>query len=282
MTTTSYLLFTLSAPIASFGAVAVGERRPTWDRPSKSQVLGLIAGALGIERSQEARHLELAAALAFAVRIDEPGLIQSDFHTTQVPPARRNRRFATRAEELAVGNTDMKTILSRREFRTGSMYTIALWHKEPNPIAKSLEDIRLALQSPEFVPFAGRKANVLMLPMSPRLVPSDDIAGAFSAYDVSEPAEQSAFKAQHWLAPRNADTKRIFADATEVPRQLTDRIEQRRDIPESRAKWRFGLRAEALLKAPVKGAATRASPSISPGRGSAWPAAKRCRPSRRF
>ena len=256
MTPTSYLLFTLSAPIASFGTVAVGERRPTWDRPSKSQVLGLVAGALGIERGEEARQLELAAALAFAVRIDEPGLIQSDFHTTQVPPARRNRRFATRAEELAVGNTDMKTILSRREFRTGAMSTIALWQHGPNAMANSLDDIGRALQQPEFAPFAGRKANVLMLPMAPRLVTSDDIAGAFSAYDAGECPKQTAFKAQHWLTPRHVDAKRIFADATEVPQQLTDRIEQRRDIPESRAKWRFGLRAEALLKAPGKGATT--------------------------
>ena len=256
MTTTTYLLFALAAPIASFGTVAVGERRPTWDRPSKSQVLGLIAGALGIERSEEAKHTELAAGLAFAVRIDEPGIIQSDFHTTQVPPTRRNRRFATRAEELAVGNTDLKTILSRREFRTGSMYTIALWHNGRNTMPMPLDDIRLALQSPEFVPFAGRKANVLMLPMSPRLVASDDIAGAFTAYDAGECPKQTAFKAEHWLAPRNAGPKRIFADADQVPRQLTDRIEQRRDIPESRAKWRFGLRAEALLKGPGTGAAS--------------------------
>ena len=34
-------------PLAS---LAVGERRPTWDRPSKSQMVGLVAAALGIER----------------------------------------------------------------------------------------------------------------------------------------------------------------------------------------------------------------------------------------
>ena len=56
-----YLLFTLAAPIASFGTVAVGERRPTWERPAKSQVVGLVAGCLGIERHEEARQQALVA-----------------------------------------------------------------------------------------------------------------------------------------------------------------------------------------------------------------------------
>ena len=121
-----FLIFRLIAPYASFGAVAVGERRPTWDRPSKSQILGLIAAALGIERTEEARHRELALAYLFAVRVDDAGRVQSDYHTTQAPPQRRNRRFATRADELAVDKTELKTILSRRENRLGSFYTIAL------------------------------------------------------------------------------------------------------------------------------------------------------------
>ena len=244
---TEYLVLTLSAPLASFGAVAVGERRPTWDRPSKSQVLGLVAGALGIERTEEARHIELAASLGFAVRVDNAGTIQTDYHTTQVPPARRNRRFATRADELAVDNTELRTILSRRELRSGSHYTIALWASGLQPLHPSLGDIATALQTPVFTPFAGRKANVLMLPMTPRVVSADDVTGAFTAYDASENETQKKLRKDYWLIPRQADG-RIYADADSVPGHLTDRIEQRRDIPESRAKWRFGLRAEALLK----------------------------------
>lgn len=252
---TSTLVFTLAAPVASFGAVAAGERRPSWDRPSKSQVLGLVAGALGIERGEEERHLALARGFLFAVRVDAPGQPQSDYHTAQVPPAKKNRRFATRAGELAIDKTDLKTILSRREFRTGAISTIALWHAADAEGVPSLEDLQKALREPVFTPFAGRKANALMLPMAPRVVSGDDVTVAFAEYDRTAPEDEVAFRAAH-LLHRDRATPRVYAEAGAVPSQLRDRIEQRRDVPESRSKWRFGLRAEALLKPTTTGGAT--------------------------
>lgn len=242
-----YLVFTLAAPMASFGAVAVGERRPSWSRPSKSQVLGLIAGALGIERTEEQRQRELSSALGFAVRVDEPGTPAVDYHTAQVPPARRNRRFATRADELAVGNTDLKTILSRREFRTGAINTIALWRTADG--APPLSEIEAALKMPMFVPFAGRKSHPLMLPMRPVVVAAESVPAAFHAHDRSEPPQVSALMTQHRMTWNRSSQREIYVDADAVPRSEVDRLEERRDMPESRAKWRFGLRTEALLKA---------------------------------
>lgn len=243
-----FLVFTLAAPFASFGTVAVGERRPTWDRPSKSQILGLIAGALGIERSGEARQQTLARALLFAVRIDDAGRVQSDYHTTQVTPQRRNRRFATRADELAVDKTELKTILSRREYRLGAFYTIALSLAEGVEDAPTLEEIKTALLSPRFAPFAGRKANALMLPMTPRLVDAEDIEAAFAAFDAAEDETQVAFRKHYFPTPHPDAKPRIYADTALASSQGIDRYEQRRDFPESRSKWRFGLRTEVLLK----------------------------------
>lgn len=243
-----FLVFTLAAPFASFGAVAVGERRPTWDRPSKSQVLGLVAGALGIERSEEARHVELARAFLFAVRVGDAGRVQTDYHTTQVPPQRRNRRFATRADELAVEKTELKTILSRRENRLGAYYTIALAAADESRDAPALADIQSAMCAPQFAPFAGRKANALMLPMTPRIIPADDVGAAFAAYDARETDPQKDLRRRYWLTPHPDAIPRIYADPELAMAGRIDRLEQRRDIPESRAKWRFGVRAEALLK----------------------------------
>lgn len=240
-----YLLFTLAAPIASFGAVAVGERRPTWDRPSKSQVIGLIASCLGIERLDEERQQALVASLGFAVRIDDAGQLATDYHTTQVPPARRNRRFATRAGELAVPKTDLKTILSRREYRTGSCYTICLWLNAS--AAVTLEDISASIKEPAFVPFAGRKANALLLPMRPITIDGANVSQAFEAYDKSAPEKIRQFLSERRLMPRGDAL--IFTDMDGIQDQPIDRLEERRDIPESRTKWRFGLRTEALLRA---------------------------------
>ena len=238
-----FLLFTLAAPISSFGTVAVGERRPTWDRPSKSQIIGLIAGCLGIERNEDEKQHALVASLGFGVRIDDPGQLATDYHTTQVPPARRNRRFATRAEELAVGNTGLKTILSRREYRTGSCYTVCLWLKTNASV--SLEEIDTSIVSPVFAPFAGRKANVLMFPMRPEIVEAVSIDAAFTAFDARLPSEISAL--WHNLQFKPKGHAQIFCDADGAHGQPVARLEERRDIPESRNKWRFGLRTEVLL-----------------------------------
>jgi CRISPR system Cascade subunit CasD len=251
---TDHLVFALVAPFASFGTVAVGERRPTWDRPSKSQVVGLVAAALGIERSQEARLSELAAGLGFAVRVDNAGRLAVDYHTAQAPKEaalRRRRReagpVATRADELACD--DLKTILSRREFRTDSLHTIALWRvagRDP-----TLVRMAEALAAPCFVPYAGRKAHALMLPMWPQVVPASRIEQVFDAYDRQRPKEIANLADSLGLRP--ATHGPIYCDVSAIPlaqmQERVARLEERRDMPESRAKWRFGLRSEALLRA---------------------------------
>ena len=247
---TPYLLFTLAAPIASFGTVAVGERRPTWDRPSKSQIIGLVAGCLGIERHEEARQGALAKALGFAVRIDDPGQLATDYHTTQVPPQRRNRIFATRAEELGVAKTELKTILSRREYRTGSCYTICIWLKQDGPA--TLDKIAEALARPVFAPFAGRKANALMLPMRPVLIDAEHISAAFSEYDTGQPQGIGSLLTSLAFAASGKGNSLIFSDRDGAHGRPIARIEERRDAPESRAKWRFGMRTEVILRGATK------------------------------
>lgn len=258
---TRYLLFTHAAPLASFGTVAVGERRPTWDRPSKSQVTGLVAACLGIERDNEIAQRSLALGLGFAVRIDDAGTIASDYHTAESPKdsrankdwTRRHGPIRTRADELA--RPDRKTILSEREFRVGSRYTICLWNTEAGS-SISLEAIQTNLKAPKFTPYAGRKAHPLMLPMAPRIVEAERIEAAFSAFD-----ERMATKIKFLLdglrdrrtAP--GTSRPVFADAEAVPpaeraARATQLIE-RRDNPENRKTWCFGLRSEVLLRDSV-------------------------------
>jgi len=163
-----------------------------------------------------------------------------------VPPQRRNRTFATRAEELGVAKAELKTILSRREFRVGSRHTIAVWYDHDR--ADMLERFHAKLMQPEFILFAGRKAFPLMLPTCPQIVALDDgIEAAFSAYDQALSDDMRALIAS--VTARRRHRPQIFVDTDAVPgSQLVDRIEERRDIPESRTKWRFGLRSEALLR----------------------------------
>ena len=121
-----FLVFTLYAPMGSFGEIAVGERRMSWARPGRSAILGLVAAALGIERGLMMRRTErLEAGLYYAVRTDAPGQPLIDWHTAQTPKARKGRSFATRREELE--SDDLNTVLSTREWRTDTCFTVVLW-----------------------------------------------------------------------------------------------------------------------------------------------------------
>ncbi len=63
---TEFLCFRLHGPLASWGDIAVGERRPTSPHLSRSAVLGLVAGALGIRRDDADAWAELDRGVGFA------------------------------------------------------------------------------------------------------------------------------------------------------------------------------------------------------------------------
>ena len=253
-----FLIFTIAAPMASFGSLAVGERRPSANRPTKSQTIGLVAAALGIERGEESRLAALRDSLGFAVRVEHAGQPAFDYHTTQTPSAKSirdrakaGRPVATRADELSVPAQEIKTILSTREYRTGAMVSPALWLRaEDAPV--SLKALRDALLRPAFALFAGRKSHPLMLPCAPCIVEADNVAAAFAIHNAIPDHAATAALKQRLGLPAGTSEAVIYSDPDGAPQETDHRIEQRRDVPESRAKWRFGLRQEIVL-APTTG-----------------------------
>ena len=165
-----FLTFALAAPLAAMGEIAVGERRGSWDRPGRSAVLGLIAACLGLTREDETAHDALETGYGLALRVQHVGPLLPDYHTAQVPPARRGRRFATRAEELSA--KDLETILSRRDYRTDVLALAAIWSR---PGARwPLLEIEAALRAPHYAPYFGRKSCPLMLPLAPHRTEAAD------------------------------------------------------------------------------------------------------------
>jgi CRISPR system Cascade subunit CasD len=237
----TFLGFTLYAPLASFGSIAVGERRESWDRPAKSAVLGMVAAALGVDRSDERAQVALATGYGYAVRSDHAGSLLADYHTAQVPP--RKRGFSTRRDELA--SEKLETILSRRDYRTDALHTALIWAREGAPT--TLEATAAALEQPSFVLYLGRKACPFGLPLAPRLVEGATIIGAFQAYDDAMLPAERIMREELGLAP--SDNGSIAADADmPVPHGMRLlRSERRRDAALSRAGWRFGLRDEVIL-----------------------------------
>lgn len=235
-----FLLFTLYAPMGSFGDVAVGERRMSWARPGRSAVLGLIAAARGIERTDEDAHRNLEAGLYYAVRTDAPGRPFIDYHTAQTPKARRGRTFATRREELESG--DLNTVLSSREWRSDACFTVCLWPRVDDRV--DLDEMAGALRRPRFALYLGRKSAPLGLPLAPAVIEADTFMAAF---DERQPnAEEKEILKR--IRGRDTAPVTMVAFDHDAPGAGADtRIERRRDAIASRARWQFADRLEGVV-----------------------------------
>src|SRR5689334_9356211 len=95
----AFLCFRLHGPLASWGDIAVGERRPSAPHVSRSAVLGLIAAALGIRRDDSDAWGELDRSVGFASRTDAPGELLVDYHTAQGPDEKLLRAEAAGAKK---------------------------------------------------------------------------------------------------------------------------------------------------------------------------------------
>lgn len=74
----SVLMMVLKGPMQSWGSSSRFTRRETEMMPTKSGVVGMIAAALGVGRTES---LSRFSGLRFGVRADQPGTVLSDYHT---------------------------------------------------------------------------------------------------------------------------------------------------------------------------------------------------------
>jgi CRISPR system Cascade subunit CasD len=176
--TMKHLGFRCYGPLASWGDVAVGEHRPTYAVPSRSALVGLIAGALGIARDREEDLRRLSDGVGVAARVDASGTPCKDYHTAQVPPRKRapeGGRFRTRRDEILAG--ELQTVLSSRDSVADAVCTVVVWARVS--AAPSLDDLCEALRRPVFTPYLGRKSNPPALPLHPQVVEADGLCEAF-------------------------------------------------------------------------------------------------------
>ncbi|MBN2487478.1 MAG: type I-E CRISPR-associated protein Cas5/CasD [Methanosarcinaceae archaeon] len=233
---TKYLIFRLYGPMVSWGDVAVGEYRPTFDHPSKSAVMGLLAAAIGIRRDEEENLRKMAESYDFAVRVDASGTMLRDYHTSQVPPSgsgRNTKHFATRKDELAVSKSDMKTILSTRDYYCDALYTVCLWGKV-DEVPYSLETLAQKLKEPEFVLYLGRKSCPLAMPVDAKVISGANIQDVLSMMKIDAlltNLQKDASMRLYWEGVHDAGVPALH-------------IITRRDDPLSRRRWQFADRKE--------------------------------------
>lgn len=237
---TSFLTFTIYAPLASWGEVAVGEVRDSLDRPTRSAVLGLLAACLGINREAQDKHDALDNGYGLAVHALRVGRPMEDYHTTQsvARAAVKKMKPVTRRELLmAVGSSERETILSTRTLRQDALIRIVIWQLEDAPW--SLDELKDALNSPVYVPYAGRKSNPFGLPFDARVVDSETLSDVLK----DELSERGPVLARFGLVNDKTISEVWHDDAPDAMLGLDrDRVVVRRDRPVSRTRWQFAER----------------------------------------
>ena len=150
---TRALVLRLEGPMQAWGGPVAGDDRPTLDAPTKSGVIGLVAGALGIDRAEVGRIRALHDGLGLVVRVDRQGAAGVDFQTIEDVPT-------------AGGGVRKDPVISRRGVLYDAAFTVLLIERDG--LTPPLPDIALALRYPRFLPFLGRRA---FPPSVPALLP---------------------------------------------------------------------------------------------------------------
>lgn len=229
-----FLVFHLHGPLASWGDIAVGEVRPSFPAPTRSALLGLLAAAKGIKRDEQSRLTTLSEQLSFAVRVDHSGSFVEEYQTISLPEGAGHKAARTRRIELWFSRKN--TLQTYRGHYTDAAYTVFV----SSTNQKLLTTLQQALRTPVFVPYLGRKACPLDIPMLPRVITSSGLDEALVSSEAEFPAEiLELFKGTN-VSPkrRHGVPRRVIADESfDTWKPLS--TEERNNEPGNRARWSF-------------------------------------------
>lgn len=242
-----FLVFQLYGVLASWGDIAVGEHRPSLGHPTKSAITGLLAAALGIDRSDDEKHLQLSQKYGVAVCVRASGELLRDYHTVQVPGGKRE--YASRRDELMLDSLNLNTILSQRDYRNDALYQVAVWQQSENT-PYTLDDLRGSLLEPHFTLYLGRKSCPVSLPLFPLVVSGSSLKQAFDFYPLEnakvcmDKPDSGELVSYYWESGLSAD---------ELGGLEATMVYPRRDQVSSRKRWQFANRDEFYHASNTKG-----------------------------
>ena len=147
------LLLRLVGPMQSWGVTSRFDERDTGKEPSKSGVLGLLAAALGIDRSNWS-DLEPLTRLTMGVRHDRPGLPKDDYQTAAC--AASDRIIKASGSPSTDGG-----VVSHRNYLADAAFLVGLEGSDP----VLLEKAQGALRDPVWPLGLGRKSYVASEPV---------------------------------------------------------------------------------------------------------------------
>ncbi len=221
-----FLIFTLTAPLASFGELAGNSRRGTLHWPGKSAILGLLGAALGIRRDDEAGQKALAG-WQVAVSVLGQGVPLRDYHTVQTVPSAKAHAPNSRRAAFQVAGRDLNTMITQRDYLTDTCFGVALWAA---PLPLPLTEVAEALRHPVFTLYQGRKCCPLCAPLAPKIATAQSPIEALSSIILPV-----------WLNGLNP-AKPVLVASDPFAGALANRQTQRWDTPLDRKRWHFSPR----------------------------------------
>lgn len=221
------LLLTLAGPQQAWGSRSRFATRGTERAPTRSGVLGLVAAALGMDRTDP---LDRFAPIRFGVRIDQPGSIERDFQTARTLD----------------GKTSMP--LSQRYYLADAVFVVGLESEDE----ALLEGIRSAIRRPRYPLFLGRRA----------FPPAGPIPAAIVDGSLLEALETAPWQASPHARRTASPTLEILLDT--LPEEPADLSLEDDPISFDPRRRRHGWRDIRILTVPTPGAETEAAPPHSP------------------
>ena len=214
----STLLLRLAAPLQSWGVASKFNTRDTAREPTKSGVIGLLAAALGIKRTESLDNLKDLNALRFGVRIDQPGTILRDYHI-----ARRNKN-SKHSDSLSLYEAYETT----RYYLADAVFLVGLEGDD-----NFLHEITVALQNPVYPLYLGRRSCP---PVGPLVL-------GLRERDLRQALEKELWQASEWYQmKKHLEPVKLTIDCDALPNEQGAFL--RRDLPVSfdQRHRRYGFR----------------------------------------
>jgi len=160
-----WLILRLEGPLIAFGGVAIDQVGVTRDFPAASMLTGLIANALGFERTNWADHQGLQDRLIFAARRERenPFGLLTDMQNVHLEKIDRGWTTYGQPEGRHGASYDSPH-RRQRFFHADACVTVALRLEAPD-MQPNLDTIAKALDRPARPLFIGRKACIPSAPI---------------------------------------------------------------------------------------------------------------------
>lgn len=179
------ILLKFSAPLQAYGTSSHFETRHTDYYPSKSAVIGMIAGSLGYRRD-ETEKINRLKDINFAVRVDQEGTLLRDYHT---------------AKKYKANGDFERTYVTNRYYLQDAIFVVGI-SSEDEVLMTEIEE---ALKYPYFQNFLGKRS----------LPPTADYILGVSDKELIESLSETKWQASDWYKKKNKNTNKIsiYADS---------------------------------------------------------------------